>query len=80
MEGEQIEEEINGNKWKLKVRVIKIEIKRWQILKKDHWLELLLERSKISESEFSSIITTAQRLLIKLNNFIKSTTNTARNE
>jgi four helix bundle protein len=38
-----------------------------------HWLELLLEREKISTDEFDSIYETAQILQIKLNNFIKST-------
>jgi len=43
-----------------------------------HWLELLFERERISENEFKSIHGIAQKLQIKLNNFIKSTTKNAR--
>jgi four helix bundle protein len=43
-----------------------------------HWLELLSEREKISKAEFDSINETAQKLQIKLNNFITSTTKNAR--
>ncbi len=45
-----------------------------------HWLELLSERGKISDNEFNSIRSTAQVLLFKINNFIKSTVNTSKNE
>jgi len=44
-----------------------------------HWLELLIEREKISGKEFDSINETAHILQIKLNNFIKSTAKNARN-
>ncbi len=43
-----------------------------------HWLELLAEREKISKTEYNSIGGTAQSLLIKLNNFINTTTSHAR--
>lgn len=43
-----------------------------------HWLELLLEREKISETEFATINKTALILQIKLNNFITATTKNAR--
>jgi four helix bundle protein len=43
-----------------------------------HWLELLIEREKISGTEFDSIRDTAHILQIKLNNFIKSTAKNAR--
>ncbi len=44
-----------------------------------HWLELMFERERISESEFKSINEIAQKLQIKLNNFIKATSKNARN-
>jgi four helix bundle protein len=44
-----------------------------------HWLELLIEREKISRNEFDSISETAHILQIKLNNFIKSPAKNARN-
>lgn len=43
-----------------------------------HWLELLFEREKISKTEFDSINEIAQKLQVKLNNFITSTTKNAR--
>lgn len=43
-----------------------------------HWLELLLEREKISKAEFDLINEIAQKLQVKLNNFITSTTKNAR--
>ena len=43
-----------------------------------HWLELLFEREKITETEFTSIDETALKLQIKLNNFITSTSKNAR--
>lgn len=43
-----------------------------------HWLELLSEREKISKTEFDSISKTAQKLQVKLNNFITSTSKNAR--
>jgi len=43
-----------------------------------HWLELLIEREKISRNEFDSISETAHILQIKLNNFIKSTAKNVR--
>jgi four helix bundle protein len=44
-----------------------------------HWLELMYEREKITETEFSSICKTAVTLQVKLNNFISSTSKQARN-
>jgi four helix bundle protein len=44
-----------------------------------HWLELLLEREKISKIEFDTISETALKLQVKLNNFISSTIKNARN-
>jgi four helix bundle protein len=38
-----------------------------------HWLELMFEREKITESEFKSISEIAKTLKIKLNNFISAT-------
>ena len=38
-----------------------------------HWLELLLERNKITEKQFDSIKLIQEKLSIKLNNFIAST-------
>jgi four helix bundle protein len=43
-----------------------------------HWLELLIERGKVSKTEFDAINETALKLQIKLNNFITSTTKNAR--
>jgi four helix bundle protein len=43
-----------------------------------HWLELMLEREKVSNAEFISISETALKLQVKLNNFISSTTKNAR--
>jgi four helix bundle protein len=43
-----------------------------------HWLELMLEREKVSNAEFISINETALKLQVKLNNFISSTTKNAR--
>jgi four helix bundle protein len=43
-----------------------------------HWLELMFEREKITETEFKSIEKTAIKLQIKLNNFITSTSKNAR--
>jgi four helix bundle protein len=43
-----------------------------------HWLELMFEREKITETEFKSIEVTALKLQIKLNNFITSTSKNAR--
>ena len=43
-----------------------------------HWLELLFERERITETEFTSIDETALKLQIKLNNFITSTSKNAR--
>ena len=39
----------------------------------DHWLELLLERNKISQATFDEYKNISQELQIKLNNFIKVT-------
>ncbi len=39
----------------------------------DHWLELLIERSKISQETFDSYKSISKDLQIKLNNFIKQT-------
>ena len=43
-----------------------------------HWLELMFEREKISETEFASISETALILRVKLNNFITATSKNAR--
>jgi four helix bundle protein len=43
-----------------------------------HWLELLLEREKVSNAEFETISEIALKLQIKLNNFITSTAKNAR--
>ena len=43
-----------------------------------HWLELMLEREKISNVEFKNISETALKLQVKLNKFITTTTNNAR--
>jgi len=42
------------------------------------WLELMLEREKISRQEFESISETALILQVKLNNFITATAKNAR--
>ena len=39
----------------------------------DHWLELLLERNKISQETFDNYKSISKDLQIKLNNFIKQT-------
>jgi four helix bundle protein len=39
----------------------------------DHWLELLLERNKISQETYDEYKTISKELQIKLNNFIKIT-------
>lgn len=39
----------------------------------DHWLELLLERNKISQETFDKYKTISKDLQIRLNNFIKMT-------
>ncbi|MBX2947479.1 MAG: four helix bundle protein [Cyclobacteriaceae bacterium] len=38
----------------------------------NHWLELLVERNKISQPEFDEMKFLADKLSIKLNNFIRS--------
>lgn len=38
----------------------------------NHWLEMLLERNKISQSDFDEMKQLAEKLSIKLNNFIRS--------
>lgn len=38
----------------------------------NHWLELLLERNKVSQSDFDEMKQLAEKLSIKLNNFIRS--------
>jgi four helix bundle protein len=43
-----------------------------------HWLELLLEREKISKEEFETINGKASILQVKLNNFITITTKNGR--
>ncbi|MGD0754931.1 MAG: four helix bundle protein [Bacteroidales bacterium] len=43
-----------------------------------HWLDLMLEREKISNAEFETISETALKLQIKLNNFITATAKNAR--
>jgi len=39
----------------------------------DHWLELLLERAKISQETFDEYKTVSKDLQVRLNNFIKQT-------
>ena len=39
----------------------------------DHWLELLIERNKISQDIFDEYKTASKDLQIRLNNFIKTT-------
>jgi four helix bundle protein len=43
-----------------------------------HWLELLFERGKLSKNEFDSINELANKLQIKLNNIITTTSKNAR--
>jgi four helix bundle protein len=43
-----------------------------------HWLEILFERERITKDEFDSINESAQKLQVKLNNFITSTSKNAR--
>ncbi len=38
-----------------------------------HWLELLLERNKVSQKKFNSVKELGEKLSIKLNNFISAT-------
>ncbi len=38
-----------------------------------HWLDIMHERKKISEKQFISIKNTADKLAVKLNNFINAT-------
>jgi four helix bundle protein len=38
-----------------------------------HWLELLMERNKISKQEFDETISVCDKFQLKLNNFIAST-------
>ena len=45
-----------------------------------HWLELMLEREKISSDEFKAISDTGMKLQVKLNNFITATTKNARKD
>jgi four helix bundle protein len=45
-----------------------------------HWLELLLERLKISQEEFEEIIQVCDKFQLKLNNFISSTYRSKSNE
>ncbi|WP_423127560.1 four helix bundle protein [Gaoshiqia sp. Z1-71] len=44
-----------------------------------HWLELLLEREMISSDAFDEMKKAAEKLSIKLNNFISTTYNAKRN-
>lgn len=37
-----------------------------------HWLDLLLERNKVSQTEYDEIKVIADKLLVKLNNYITS--------
>lgn len=46
----------------------------------NHWLELLLERNKISQSEFDEIKSIADKLSVKLNNYINSIYNSRENK
>lgn len=39
----------------------------------EHWLELLKERKKVKEEKYQQYKTTAEKLSLKLNNFIAST-------
>ncbi len=45
-----------------------------------HWLELLLERNKISNDEYTEIKQVSDELQIKLNNFIGTTYNQIKKE
>lgn len=45
----------------------------------DHWLELLMERKKIREKDYQEFKEVAEKLSVKLNNFI-STTYRAKNK
>jgi four helix bundle protein len=38
-----------------------------------HWLELLMERNKISQEEFNEVVLICDKFQLKLNNFIAST-------
>ena len=40
---------------------------------KEHWLELLKERNKVSQEDYKVFKTISERLSLKLNNFISST-------
>lgn len=46
----------------------------------NHWLELLMEREKISQAEFDEIKAKAETLSIKLNNYITSIYNSRNNK
>lgn len=45
-----------------------------------HWLELMLERERISNEEFETISEIALKLQVKLNNFITSTAKNAKKD
>jgi four helix bundle protein len=46
----------------------------------DHWLELLLERQKISSETFNEFVIIYKDLQVRLNNFIKETKNENQNK
>ena len=46
----------------------------------DHWLELLKERGQIKNEDFNKIKLIADKLSLKLNNFIRSTYNAKKND
>jgi four helix bundle protein len=45
-----------------------------------HWLELLMERNKISQEEFNEVVLICDKFQLKLNNFISSTYRSKSNE
>ncbi len=46
----------------------------------NHWLELLLERSKINQSDYDAMKSVADKLSVKLNNYINSIYNSRENK
>jgi four helix bundle protein len=46
----------------------------------NHWLELLLERGKINQSDFDIMKSIADKLSVKLNNYINSIYNSRENK
>lgn len=46
----------------------------------NHWLELLLERGKINQSDYDAMKSVADKLSVKLNNYINSIYNSRENK